>query len=63
MGFPGGSMVKNPPANAGDMGLIPGLGGSPGEGSGNPLQYSCLGNPMDRELWWATVHGGLFDSS
>ena len=56
-------MVKNPPANAGDMGLIPGLGGSPGEGSGNPLQYSCLGNPMDREVWWATVHGGLLDSN
>ena len=56
-GFPGGSVVKNPPANAGDVGLIPGSGRSPGEGNGNPLQYSCLGNPMDREAWWATVHG------
>ena len=50
-------MVKNPPANAGDMGFIPGLGRSPGEGNGNPLQYSCLGNPMDREAWQATVLG------
>ena len=56
-GFPGGSVVKNPPANAGDMGLIPGPGGSPGEGNGNPLQYSCLEKPMDREAWWATIHG------
>ena len=48
MGFPGGSVVKNPPANAGDMGLIPGWEKSPGEGNGNPLQYSCLENPMDR---------------
>ena len=47
MGFPGGSMAKNPPANAGDAGLIPGSGRSPGEGNGNPLQYCCLGNPMD----------------
>ena len=54
-GFPGGSVVKNPPANAGDMGLIPGLGQSPGEGNGNPLQYSCLGNPMDIGARWATV--------
>ena len=46
MGFPGGSRVKNPPANAGDMGLIPGLGRSPGKEYGNPLQYSCGGNPM-----------------
>ena len=45
MGFPGGSAVKNQPANAGDVGLIPGLGRSPGGGHGNPLQYSCLGNP------------------
>ena len=50
-------MVKNLPANAGDMGLIPDLGRSPGEGNGNPLQYSCLGNPMDRGAWQATVHG------
>jgi len=50
-GFPGGSGVKNLPANAGDMGLIPGLERSPGEGSGIPLQYSCLGNPMDRGAW------------
>ena len=48
MGFPGGSVVKNPPANAGDTGLIPGSGRSLGEGSGNPLQYSCLENSMDR---------------
>ena len=48
-------MVKNLPANAGDAGLIPGLGRSPGEGNGNPLQYSCLGNPMDRGAWQATV--------
>ena len=56
-GLPGGSEVKNPPANAGDMGLITGLGRSPGKGNGNPLQYSCLENPMDRGAWWATVHG------
>ena len=59
-GFPGGSVVKNPPSNAGEagnVGLIPGLGRSPGGGHGNPLQYSCLENPMDREAWWATVHG------
>ena len=50
-------MVKNLPANAGGVGSIPGLGRSPGEGNGNPLQYSCLGNPMDRGAWWAIVHG------
>ena len=55
--FPGGSAVKNPPANAGDMGSIPGSGRSPGEGNGNLLQCSCLGNLMDRGAWWATVHG------
>ena len=55
LGFPGGSVVKNLPANAGDAGSIPGSGRSP-EGNGNPLQYSCLGNPMDRGAWWATVH-------
>ena len=52
----GGSVVKNLPANAGDAGLILGLGRSPGGGNGNPLQYSRLGNSMDRD-WWATVHG------
>ena len=46
LGFPGGSVFKNPPVNAGDVGLIPGSGRSPGEGNGNPLQYSCLENPM-----------------
>ena len=56
LGLPGGSVVKNAPANAGDAGLIPGSGRSPGGGNGNPLQYSCLENPMDREGWWATVH-------
>ena len=50
-------MVKNPPPNAGDPGSIPGSGRSPGGGHGNPLQYSCLDNPMDRGAWWATVHG------
>ena len=50
-------MVKNLPANAGDTGLIPGLGRSPGEGNGNPLWYSCLGNPKDRGAWRAIVHG------
>ena len=49
--------MNNPPANARDMGLIPVLKRSPGEEPGNPLQYSCLGNPMDRGAWWATVHG------
>ena len=49
-------MVKNLPASAGDAGSIPGLGRSRAEGNGNPLQYSCLGNPMDRGAWWATVH-------
>ena len=57
MGFPGGSAVKNPPVNAGDTGSIPGSGRSPGEGNGNPLQYSYLRNPMDRGAWWATVYG------
>ena len=55
--LPGGSVVKNLPAKAGDAGLIPGLGTCPGVGNGNPLQYSCLGNLMDRGAWWATVHG------
>ena len=60
MCFPGGSVVKNPPANAGgagDTGSIIELGRSPGGGNGSPLQYSCLGNPMDRGAWWATVQG------
>ena len=57
MGFPGGAVVKNLPANAGDPGSIPGSGRSLGDGNGNPLQYSCLGNPMDRGAWWAAVHG------
>ena len=57
LGYPGGSVVKNPPANAGDTGLIPGLGRSPSKGNCNPLQYSCLENPMDRMDWQATVHG------
>ena len=56
MGFSGGSVVKNPPANAGDTDLILGLGRSPEEGNGKPLQYSCLGNPMDRGTWWSIVH-------
>ena len=56
LGFPGGSVVKNPPANAGDMGSIPGSGRSPGEGNGNPLQDSCLGSSTDRGDWQATVH-------
>ena len=56
MAFPGGSVVKNPPANEGDMGLIPGSRRYPGEGNGNPFQYSCLGNPVDRGAWWAAVH-------
>ena len=50
-------MVKNPPAKAGDMSLIPGLGRFPEGGNSNPLQYSCLGNPLNRGPWWATVHG------
>ena len=55
MGFPCGSAGKESACNAGDLGLIPGLGRSPGEGNGNPLQYSCLGNPMDRGAWQPTV--------
>ena len=50
-------MVKNPPARTGDSSSIPGLGRYPGEGSDNPFQYSCLGNPMDGGAWQATVHG------
>ena len=55
-GFPGGSDSKASVCNAGDPGSIPGLGRSPGEGNGSPLQYSCLENPMDGGAWWATVH-------
>ena len=50
-------MVKNPLANAGVLGSIPGLGRSPGEGDGNPLHYPCLGNPVERGAWWTAVHG------
>ena len=66
MDFSGGSAVKNLPANAGDVGSIPGSGRSPGVGNGNPLQYSCLENSMEFSIefrlqptvnWWATVHG------
>ena len=56
-GFPGGTVLENPPANAGDSGLIPGSGRFPEKGNGNPFQYSCLGNPMDKGAWQATVHG------
>ena len=56
-GFPGGSDGKEPTHNAGDLDSIPGSGSSPGEGNSNPLQYSCLENPMGRGAWWATVHG------
>ena len=60
MGFPGGSVVNNLPANAGaagDVGLIPGSGRAPGGGNGNPLQYSCLGNLMERGAWWLQSTG------
>ena len=57
MGFPGDSVVKNPPANAGDMSAIPGVRKIPWKkGCSHPLLRSCLGNPMDRGAWWATVH-------
>ena len=56
LGFPDGSEVTASSCNAGDLGLIPGLGRFPGEGNGNPLQYSCLENPMDGGAWWVTVH-------
>ena len=55
--FPGGSVVKNLPANAGNEGSIPGSGRYSGEGNGHPLQYSCLGNPMDRGAWRTIAHG------
>ena len=57
MDFPSSSDGKESACNAGDPGLIPGLGRSPGGGKGYPLQYSCLGNSMDEGAWWATVHG------
>ena len=57
LSFPGGSVVKNLPAIAGDVSLILGSGRSPEEGNGNPLQYSCLGNPIDRGAWRAALHG------
>ena len=57
MGFPGGSAGKESACNAGDPGLIPGSGRSPGEGNGHLLQYCCLENPVDRGAWWAAVHG------
>ena len=57
MGFPGGTVVQNPPANAEDVSSVPGSGRSPGVGNGNALQYSCLENSMDRGTWQATVHG------
>ena len=57
MGFPSGSDGKESACNVEDLGSIPGLGRSPGGGHGNPLQYSCLENPMDRGAWWATAHG------
>ena len=57
MGIRDGSEVKNPPANAGDVDSVPGSGRSPGERNGNPLQYSCLANPMYRGAWWTTVRG------
>ena len=57
MSFPGGSVDKESACNARDPGSIPGSGRSPAEGNGYPLQYSCLGNPMDRGAWWTTVHG------
>ena len=57
MGFPHSSVGKESAYHAGDPGLIPGVGRSPGEGNGNSLQYSCLENQMDKGAWWATVHG------
>ena len=57
LGFPGSSEIKNPPVSAGDTGSFHASGRSPGVRNGNPLQYSCLENSMDRGAWWATVHG------
>ena len=62
MGFPGGSVSKETTCNAGDPGLIPGLGRSLGEGNGNPLQYFYLENSIDREAWRATVANGVTES-
>ena len=65
MGFPGGAVVRKPPANAGeakDAGPNPESGRSAAGGNGNPLQHSCLENPMDRGAWWATLHGGHKES-
>ena len=62
LGFPGGLVVKNLPANAGDSGSIPGVGKSHGEGNESPLQYFCLGNLMDRGAWQVIVHGGFEES-
>ena len=62
LGFPGASVVKNLPAKAGDVGLTSGTRRSPKGGNGNPLQYSCLGNPMDRGTWHVTVHGATKES-
>ena len=61
-GFPGGSVVKNPPANLGDIGSIPGSGRSSRRRNGNPLQYSCWKNAMVRGVWWAAVPGGCKES-
>ena len=57
LGFPGGTVVNNLPGNTGDASLIPELGRSPGKENGNPLQYSCLENSMDRGAWWVIIHG------
>ena len=62
MGFPGGLALKNLLASARGVGFIPGVGRTPGEGNGNPLQYSCLGNLMDGGAWWATVYGVAIES-
>ena len=62
LGFPGGAVVKNMSANAGDVGSIPWSGRSPGAGNDIALQYSCLGNPMDRGAWWAIAHGVIKES-
>ena len=59
----GGVVLKNPPVNAGDVGSISEWEISPGQGNGSSLQYSCLGNPLDRGTWWATVHGVTKESN